>query len=140
MADGIIFGSPIYFGDITGMLRCLMERLLFQYLVYDANYSSLAPKKMPTAFIYTMNVTEDMMRQLDYPQHFSRLESFVGNIFTPPEILYAYNTYQFPDYSKYKSDCFSEKDKAQHREKFFPVDCRNAYELGQKLAKNTPSF
>lgn len=44
-ADGIIFGSPVYFLDITGQLRSFIERLLFPYLVYDKNYSSLAQKK-----------------------------------------------------------------------------------------------
>lgn len=27
-ADAILFGSPIYFGDVTGMMRSLQERLL----------------------------------------------------------------------------------------------------------------
>ena len=43
-ADGIIFGSPIYLGNITGGMRSFFERFLFQYLVYDAAYSSLAPQ------------------------------------------------------------------------------------------------
>ena len=53
-ADGIIFGSPIYFGSITGKLRCLLERLLFPYLVYDQNYSSIAPKRMISAAVTFM--------------------------------------------------------------------------------------
>ena len=40
------------------MTRLFLERLLFPYLVYDANFSSLAPKKMKTAFIYSMNLEE----------------------------------------------------------------------------------
>ena len=28
-SDGIVFGSPIYFGEITGELRSFMERFLF---------------------------------------------------------------------------------------------------------------
>lgn len=34
-SDGIILGSPIYFSDITAMMRAFFERLLFQHLNYD---------------------------------------------------------------------------------------------------------
>ena len=44
-ADGIIFGSPVYFHSITGKMRMFFERLLFQYFVYDADYSALSPKR-----------------------------------------------------------------------------------------------
>ena len=60
-ADGIIFGSPVYFHSITGKMRMFFERLLFQYFVYDADYSALSPKRMPTAFVYTMNVPYQVM-------------------------------------------------------------------------------
>lgn len=66
-ADALIFGSPIYFGNISGQMRTFLERLLFPFFVYDATYSSIAPRKMPTAFIYTMNVTEQQMRESQYP-------------------------------------------------------------------------
>ncbi|MGB7787695.1 flavodoxin family protein, partial [Methanoregula sp.] len=32
--DALILGSPIYFGNVTGEMRCFMERLLFPYLTY----------------------------------------------------------------------------------------------------------
>ncbi len=44
-ADAMILGSPIYFGMITGEMRSFLERLMFQYLVYDANHTSLCTKK-----------------------------------------------------------------------------------------------
>lgn len=132
-ADGIIFGSPIYFGGVTGMFRSFMERLLFPYLVYDAHFSTIAPKKMPTAFIYTMHVTQKMMQSLNYREDLSRLESFVGRTFLEPQTLHANNTYQFSDYSKYKSDGFSEPDKAAYRDKYFPLDCENAFNLGKSM-------
>lgn len=65
-ADGLIFGSPIYFGNVTGMMRSFLERLLFPFFVYDKEYSSLAPKRMPTAFIYPMNVSSEEMEQYGY--------------------------------------------------------------------------
>ena len=58
-ADGLILGSPIYFGIVTGEMRSFMERLLFPYFTYTAPPQSLAPKQMPTGFIYTMNITAE---------------------------------------------------------------------------------
>lgn len=132
-ADGIIFGSPIYFGDITGQLRSFIERLLFPYLVYDNNYTSIAPKKIATAFIYTMNVPEERMKEFGYLQTFNTVESYVGRMFTKPLVMYSNDTYQFNDYSKYKVECFSEEAKRNHREKQFPIDLENALSIGAKL-------
>ncbi|WP_160690876.1 flavodoxin family protein [Clostridium sp. C2-6-12] len=134
-ADGIIFGSPIYFGNITGQLQSFLERLLFPNLVYDKNYSTIAPKKMPTAFIYTMNVQEELMDKAGYLSTFSKIESILGRILTKPLVMYSNNTYQFDDYSKYESSAFSEEVKAAHRKLQFPLDCEKAFELGVNLIK-----
>jgi multimeric flavodoxin WrbA len=132
-ADGLIFGSPIYFGTITGQLQSFLERLLFPYLVYDENYSSISPKKMPTAFIYTMNAPEEAMNQIGYLKTFNNIESSIEHIFTKPLVMYSNNTYQFDGYSNYKTDAFSEEEKAAHRKMQFPLDCQKAFELGASL-------
>ena len=62
--DALILGSPIYFGTVTGMMRCFMERLLFPYLAYTSPPSSLFKEKIRTAFIYTMNVSEQLMKDV----------------------------------------------------------------------------
>lgn len=134
-ADGIFFGSPIYYGNVSGKMRSFLERLLFQYNVYDANYTSLAPKCMPTAFCYTMNVTEAMAEEFAYKQALLSMESAIGRIFSPPETLFAYNTYQFDDYAKYKAERFSEPEKAAYRERQFPLDCQEAARLGQAMVE-----
>jgi len=134
-SDGIIFGSPIYFSTITGQLQSFLERLLFPYLVYDKNYSSIAPKKMPTAFIYTMNAPEEVMNQIGYLKTFNNIESSIEHIFTKPLVMYSNNTYQFDEYSKYKADAFSEEVKAEHRKMQFPLDCQKAFEIGANLIK-----
>ena len=134
-ADGLIFGSPIYFGTITGQLQSFLERLLFPYLVYDENYSSIPPKKMPTAFIYTMNAPEEIMNKIGYLKTFNNIESAIEHIFTKPLVMYSNNTYQFDDYSKYKSNAFSKEAKTAHRKIQFPLDCQKAFELGAILIK-----
>lgn len=134
-ADGIIFGSPIYFHGITGKMRSFLERLLFPYSVYDNQYSSIAQKKAQTAFIYTMNVTEDVMKQDEYQKFLYGMEYFIEKAFDKPDILYANDTYQFNDYSKYKNEVFSEKEKRGHRERQFPIDRQNAFQIGISMAQ-----
>ena len=34
-ADGLVLGSPIYFGDVTGLMRTFLERLAFPWLSYN---------------------------------------------------------------------------------------------------------
>ncbi len=110
-ADGIIFGSPIYFGDLSGNMISFMERLLFPFFTYDVGYPTIAPKRLETAFIYTMNVTKEMMETYNYQNRFATRESFVEKVFKKPQVLYVNNTYQFSDSSTYLSTCFSESYK-----------------------------
>ena len=49
------------------------------------------------------------------------------------ETLYACNTYQFSDYSRYAMTVFKEEDKRKHHDAHFPQDLKNAYDLGRRL-------
>ena len=138
-ADGIIFGSPIYLGNITGGMRSFFERFLFQYLVYDAAYSSLAPIRMPTAFIYTMGVSEARMGEFGYQSALKYIEMFLERILAKPDIMYCCDTYQFDDYAKYKADAFSEPAKAAHRDLQFPFDRSHAFQIGAKVCRRSLS-
>lgn len=133
-ADVMIFGSPIYFSDVTGMMRCMFERLCFPLFAYDKSYTSLAPRKIHTGFIYTMNVPSASMEEHGYPERLRAMEAFVGRIFKhEPAVQYVNNTLQFPDYSKYKMEIFTEEEKQKYREKHFPADCQDAHQLGATL-------
>ena len=132
-ADGLIFGSPIYFGNVTGMMRSFLERLMFPFFVYDKDYSSLAPKRMPTAFIYPMNVSSEEMEQYGYLQNLKGMETFVGRLFGEPQVQHAHNTYQFDDYSKYVCERFSEPEKAAYRDAHFPQDLEQARRIGAAM-------
>ena len=134
-SDGIILGSPIYFGGLTAKMQAFFERLCFPYLVYSPSYPSLAPKKLATAFVYTMNVTEEIMEQWQYRVTLDRTASMLGRLHTPAEQLYVYNTYQFSDYGKYKCDIFKEEDKARQRQEQFPLDCERAFALGEGMVQ-----
>lgn len=134
-ADGIVIGAPIYFHDVPGQLRAFMERLLYPYLVYGKEYYSIAPKKIPIAFIYTMNATEEKMRHMNYQIKLSALEEYAGIVFSTPEIMYCNDTVQFDNYKLYMSERFSEEEKLRRRKEFFPEDCNKAYALGQRMAE-----
>ncbi|WP_010237651.1 flavodoxin family protein [Clostridium arbusti] len=132
-ADGIILGSPIYLGSVTGEIRSFMERLIFPYLVYDSEHSSLFKKKINTAFIYTMGVNEKSIDILGYDSHFKLNELFLQRIFGNFESLISTDTYQFDDYSKYVSSAFDPDKKAQRHKEQFPIDCEKAFELGVRF-------
>ena len=51
-------------------MRSFLERLLFPYFTYTDPPQSLFPQKIPTGFIYTMNVPAEMMREWGYEQVF----------------------------------------------------------------------
>ncbi|ATB70048.1 iron-sulfur flavoprotein [Sulfurospirillum diekertiae] len=134
--DAILLGSPIYFGNITGMMRSFIERLAFQYTLYDANYSSLFPRKIPIGLMYTMNLDEKRMREWGYVEALQGLEKRLGSIFGSSEALYVTDTYQFKDYSKYEVTAFSEELKAKRRKEVFPQDCEKAFDMGERFVTN----
>ena len=91
-------------------------------------------KKMPIAFIYTMNASEELSHQIDYHKIHDHFEMGLSMVFTKPEHLYVYETYQFKDYNKYVSDAFDEKERMEIRKTQFPKDLESAFELGRSVA------
>jgi multimeric flavodoxin WrbA len=133
-ADAIILGSPIYFCRVTGEMRSCMERLLFPYLEYADPWRSIFPRKINTGIIYTMNITEEEMKEVGMGYSLDANESILEMIFGASESLYCYDTYQFPDYSKVVADRIDVKAKEQRRKEIFPKDCEIAYQMGCRLA------
>ncbi len=133
-ADAIILGSPIYFGTVSGEMKSFMERLLFPYFTYTDPPQSLFPKKMPTGFIYTMNVTEAQMQALGYAHHFDQNQFFLQVAFGAAESLFSWDTYQFEDYTKVVADRFDPEKKAARRREVFPEDCAKAFAMGARFA------
>ena len=133
-ADAILLGSPIYFGNVSGEMRCFLERFMFPYTAYSQPRISLFPKKLNIGIIYTMNITEEMMKKTALDQHLERDEMILKRLFGDVERLYSFDTYQFKDYSKVVADLFDPEKKAKRREEVFPEDCRKAFDLGARLA------
>jgi multimeric flavodoxin WrbA len=139
-ADAIILGSPIYFGMPTGVIRSFTERLLFQYLTYDANHSFLFKRSISTGLIYTMNVEQSLIEAMGYDRILMGIEMTFKRCFGASETLMVTDTYQFDDYAKYETSAFNEAKKAQRKLEVFPEDCRKAFEMGARFAGQTPTF
>ena len=136
-ADGIIMGSPIYFGAESGLYRNFLERLFFPMLRYTNPPSSRAEKRIDFGFIYTMNVPENVMDEYGYNAYLQSQSQTPGLIFNSRNIytLYACDTHQFDDYSKYECTLFDAGHKAEMRKTQFVSDLAKAFEMGRKLAE-----
>jgi multimeric flavodoxin WrbA len=135
-SDGLILGSPIYFGVFSGMMRAFMERLLFPYLTYTDPPGSLFPKKIHTGVIATMGAPEDRAQEFGFSHHVLVNEKSLEMIFGASESLISYDTYQFDDYSKMVADRFDPVKKAKRREEVFPEDLKKAFEMGVRLTRS----
>ena len=133
-ADAIILGSPIYFGTVSGGMKSFIERLMFPYTTYTDPPGSLFTKKIKTGFIYTMNITEEMMKEWGYIEHFKRHEMTLMRIFGDSEYFCSFDTYQFDDYSKMVATRFDPVKKQQRCKEIFPIDCQKAFDMGVRFA------
>ncbi len=135
-SDALILGAPIYFGDVTGEMRSFLERLLFPNLTYNTHTGSRSvfPRKIATAFIYTMNAPEEDVVNRNYGAIFSLNQSLLQLLNGESEVLISLDTYQFDDYSLYDAAKFDVARKARVRAEQFPVACRKAVALGRRLA------
>jgi multimeric flavodoxin WrbA len=137
-ADGIILGSPIYFGTATGEMKSFMERLLFPYNSYTNPPETLFSRKIPTGFIYTMNATEEFAKAREYDRYVRANAMTMEKIFGFAEALCSYDTCQFDDYSKYFAPRFDPLKKAKRRAEIFPMDCEQAFAMGARLVNGYP--
>ena len=133
-SDGLLLATPIYFGDVTGVMRSFYERLVFPFYQYIADGESLAPKKLKTAVIYTMNCPQDWAQKL-YTHVFDNFEAPIEKVFSKPERICSFDTYQFTDYDKYVCEIFDKNEKLKHHETQFPKDLEVAYQSGLRMAK-----
>ena len=120
-------------------MRSFLERWLFPYLTYTDPPRSLFPGRLRTAFIYTMNMTEEELKARGmhriYFNHFDMNEGYLSRLFGHSTCLLAMDTLQFEDYSRVMADRWDPADKARSREERFPVDCEKAFLLGAGLAE-----
>lgn len=66
-ADMLIFGSPIYYDNISSGMAAFLERFLFSNFLYSFEIPTVFPKVIPTGFIYNMNSTKPQMQSVHIP-------------------------------------------------------------------------
>lgn len=131
-ADGLVLGSPIYFGEVTGKMRTFLERLAFPWLSYN-DYSLTAPKRMPVVLVETMNGTPERNNSNSFGSMLWCITSALGE----PQHIFGYNTCQVTHYDRYELGGFSEGAKHAWRDAHWQEDLRKAYEAGKQMAEDT---
>lgn len=139
-ADVILVGSPVYLLSATAYARAFLERLVFPAAAYSVDEKTgqqikFLPKPKYTALIYTMNGTEEAAEKFNFPTVLGSCVWGMKFVLGHSEMLCAYDTYQFNDYSRYEANMFDEKEKRERREKVFPDDLQKAYNLGKRLTE-----
>lgn len=138
-ADALIFGTPIYYGNVNGVMRSFLERLMFPLDSYAIDPATGERKRyldhtVPTSMIYTMNCPENFREQAMGPM-FRSIEGYVGRIFGDCRPLYSTNTYQYDDYSLYDVNMMREEDKRAWRDEQFPKDRAAAATMGRTMVE-----
>ncbi len=132
-SDGLLPGAPIYLGEVTGKIRCLIERLVFMNLSYE-HPGSHFKGCIPVACIYTVNVDTLTMQEWGYPWLFGTHEKYFSLPGGKCEYITATDIYPFRNYDKSAAGRFGEAHKAKVRHEQFPVDGRDAFEPGVRIA------
>ena len=129
-ADGLVLGSPVYFGEVTGQMRAFLERLVFPWLSYN-DYSLTVPKRMPVALVETMNGTPERNNS----NGFGSMEYCIALALGEPQRIVAYNTCQVASYGRYELGGFSEEAKHRWRDAHWEEDLQRAYDAGRQMAE-----
>ncbi len=129
-ADGLVLGSPIYFGEVTGLMRAFLERLAFPWLSYN-DYSLTAPRRMPVVLVETMNGLPDRNNS----NHFGSIEWCLTTALGKIERIVGYNTCQVTHYDRYELGSFLEEEKHAWRDAHWEEDLQKAYQAGRQMAE-----
>ncbi|MCH5198268.1 MAG: flavodoxin family protein [Oscillospiraceae bacterium] len=131
-ADAVFMGSPIYLGNVSGMMYCLMERLVFSLLSYDDYSRKLFNGNVNSCFFFTMNAPKEYADTV----YRAMMEQYAGamkRLGGVSEFYAVCDTLQFDDYSKFAAGSFSEAHKREMRKTQFPKDLQAAYNIGYRL-------
>ena len=132
-SDTLLIGTPIYLGRPTSRYFAVLERLHFCSLSYD-DYRNYFTGTVRVGFFVSMNATKELYDRLyrDACEGYAKeLEILNGEVCLYP----CYDTLQVSDYSRFDMASFDEGKKKLSRERNFPKDLENAYQLGRRLAQ-----
>ncbi len=131
-ADGLAIGSPIYLGAPAGVLKCLLERLLFAATTYERGYRTLA-RHIPVQTLWTMNATAAEAAAAGTIAAIGQIEGFLGHVLMPPQRLVAFDTCQFDGAPRGRYEVFAAARKERSRQRFVQ-EVAAACEAGRRMA------
>ena len=131
----LIFGSPIYFGDVTGAMRNFLERLMFQYHNIGYDRTVFFKKPVKTAMIYTMGATEEEAEERGQTPLFLMNRHCLEMVFGTHEYMVSYDTYQHEDYTRFYTLPGVVERKTERRKTQFIKDLEKAYDIGARFAR-----
>ena len=131
-ADAVFMGSPVYLGNVSGMMYCLMERLVFSLLSYDDYSKKLFHGNISSCFFFTMNAPK-VFANTAYHGIMKQYANAMKRLGGSSEYYAACDTLQFDDYSKFAAGSFNPEHKLKMREERFPKDMKAAYDIGFRL-------
>ena len=132
-ADGIILGSPNYFGRPTAGFRALYERLCFQHLTYNVQKFCSNGRFIPVLFIMMSNAPVETYAANGYDamieEHVRPLTNFIG----PTKTFLSGNTLQTDHYDKFDWTLFDIEDKKRRHEEVFPEELTQVRKLAASM-------
>lgn len=132
-ADGLILGSPNYFGRPTAGFRALFERLCFQHLTYQAEQFCSNERRIPVLFIMTSNAPIESYEVTNYDEMLAEYEQTLGNFVGPTKSFVCGNTLQTDRYDMFKWNVFDVAAKQQRHEEVFPSELAEVRKLASEL-------
>ncbi len=129
-ADRLILGSPIYFGEPTGQMRCFLERVVFPALSYNS-FSTIFPRKIDVDVFLTMGETRESYERIyrdKMEAYFAPFRFFNGAVRIHPVC----DTAQVKDYSEYEMAGIDGTRKLALRDAQFPAMLELACEVGKR--------
>ncbi|MDR0287682.1 MAG: flavodoxin family protein [Clostridiales bacterium] len=130
-ADVVLIGSPIYFGEINAQTRAFLERYFFPGMTYNKDRKPTYPKRTKVGWVFTMGALGET-----YTEVYNKLVNLTSSRLGWSEYVYACQTQQLDDYSKYAADMYDvDMVKRRHIEQF-PKDCKAAFDMGKRLAES----
>ncbi len=131
-ADALIIGSPVYLSNLSASFRALFERLVFQYLTYNAERPNCNERLIPVLLAVTSNCAEEQYDAMGYTALLDSYKSMLGNYVGPTQLLVCGDTLQVDDYSRFDWR-FDAQAKKARREQSFGAYLRKAFEMGREL-------
>lgn len=135
-ADGVIFGTPNYLGDVTAGFRALYERLIFQYITYKKEPVSYNDRRIPVLFIMTSNAPEEFYTPDGYGKMIEGYRNSLSNFIGPTKVMICGDTLQVNEYDRYDWTMFDPEAKRIRHETIFPREKQEAFRLGAEMLKN----